>query len=116
MSVPIPGDRAGHAALLVIWQRDDPAGEAFFAVQDLSVAPAVAIVPQLAIAAGANGSVSLALRGTPGQTYDLQAADDLANPAWTVLATGTPDASGSWLTSDASAGGRPRRFYRAVPR
>lgn len=113
-AVPIPADRAGHAALLVIWQRDDPAGEAFFSVQDLNVAPAAIAAPQLALTAGTNGSIALDLRATPGQSYDLQATDDLASPVWSVLATGTPDATGHWLASDPSAGSHPRRFYRAV--
>ena len=115
-TVPIPADRSGHVALLVIWQRDDPAGEAFFSVQDFAVtaAPAAA-APQLAVA-HTQGGISLDLRGTPGQSYDLQATDSLAAPAWTVLATGSPDSTGHWLTSDPNTADRPRRFYRAVAR
>lgn len=37
---PIPADRAGLHTLLVVWQREDPAGEAFFATRDLTVTPA----------------------------------------------------------------------------
>ena len=48
------------------------------------------------------------------QTYDLQATDTLVSPSWTVLATGTPDSTGHWLTSDANAAAHPQRFYRAV--
>ncbi len=115
-SVPIPTDRAEHAALLVIWQRDDPAGEAFFSVQDLNVTTAAPATPQLAVASGTGGTVNLDLRGTPGQTYDLQTTDTLDNPTWTVIATGTPDATGHWSTNDPAAGAHPRRFYRAVAR
>ena len=38
-SVPIPADRSGRAALVTIWQRRDSAGEAFFSVQDILIAP-----------------------------------------------------------------------------
>lgn len=36
-TIPIPEDRVGHVALVVVWQRQDPAGEAFFATTDLNV-------------------------------------------------------------------------------
>lgn len=36
--VLIPEDRAGLHTLVVVWQRDDPAGEAFFASKDLDIA------------------------------------------------------------------------------
>ena len=110
-TVPIPADRAGHVILVVIWQRDDPAGEAFFAVQDFLVAGA----PTLAVSMASGGVTNLDLRGTPGQAYDLQATDDLAHPSWATLATGTADSSGRWFTSDPGAATRPRRFYRAQP-
>ncbi len=38
-NIPIPATASGREAVLVIWQRQDPAGEAFFALQDISVAP-----------------------------------------------------------------------------
>ena len=113
-TVPIPSDRAGHVAVLVIWQRDDPAGEAFFSVQDLNVT-ATAVAPQLVLTRSTTGGMTLDLRGTPGQSYDLQATASLENPAWTVLATGTPDNTGHWLTTDPNAATYPRRFYRALP-
>lgn len=116
-TVPVPTDRSGHAALLVIWQRDDPAGEAFFSVQDLRVTTAVSTAPpQLTAALTAGGAITLSLQGAPGKTYDLQAADTLINPAWTVLSTGTTDALGRWTISDPAAANLPRRFYRAVAR
>lgn len=36
-SITIPEDRSGHHAFVVVWQRVDPAGEAFFATQDIQV-------------------------------------------------------------------------------
>jgi predicted carbohydrate-binding protein with CBM5 and CBM33 domain len=38
-SVPIPADRSGRAAIVTVWQRRDSAGEAFFSVQDIMIAP-----------------------------------------------------------------------------
>ena len=37
-TIPIPGTASGRETVVVIWQREDPAGEAFFAIQDLQVA------------------------------------------------------------------------------
>jgi predicted carbohydrate-binding protein with CBM5 and CBM33 domain len=36
-TMPIPEDRSGHVAAVVVWQRQDPAGESFFATVDLNV-------------------------------------------------------------------------------
>ena len=36
--LPIPADRSGRHELLVVWQRRDPAGEAFFSTSDLNIA------------------------------------------------------------------------------
>lgn len=36
-NLPIPDDRSGHVAAIVVWQRMDPAGESFFATVDLNV-------------------------------------------------------------------------------
>jgi hypothetical protein len=36
-NITIPTDRSGHVAMVVIWQREDPAGEAFFSTSDLNV-------------------------------------------------------------------------------
>jgi predicted carbohydrate-binding protein with CBM5 and CBM33 domain len=36
-NIVIPADRAGHVAAVVVWQREDPAGEAFFSTNDFNV-------------------------------------------------------------------------------
>ena len=114
-NVTVPADRSGHVTLLVIWQRDDPAGEAFFSVQDLLVSGAAATPPVLAVSAPAGGAITLDLRGTPGLTYEVQTTENLAAPAsWVTLATGKADSSGHWQTSDPDASTHTRRFYRAV--
>lgn len=38
-TVPIPADRSGRHGMVVVWQRRDSAGEAFFSTSDLMVAP-----------------------------------------------------------------------------
>lgn len=120
--VTVPADRgAGPAVLLVIWQRDDPAGEAFFAVLDLQVTVPAAVPPtppQLSATRQPDATVTLHLRqAVPGRTYDLEATTSLAAPAtWTVLDTGAADGSGVWQTADPDAPDHPQRFYRVVPR
>lgn len=52
-NITIPADRSGRAALVVIWQRDDPAGEAFIGVQDLQVTPASVPEPTTLLAMAA---------------------------------------------------------------
>lgn len=39
-TVPIPSNFSGRHSLLVVWQRRDPVGEAFFSTQDILIAPA----------------------------------------------------------------------------
>jgi predicted carbohydrate-binding protein with CBM5 and CBM33 domain len=54
--LPIPADRSGRHELLVIWQRIDPAGEAFFSTSDLNIAPAAVPEPStLALAVSGAG-------------------------------------------------------------
>jgi len=36
-NIVIPADRVGHVAAVVVWQREDPAGEAFFSTNDFNV-------------------------------------------------------------------------------
>lgn len=60
----IPRDRSGHHVLYVIWQRDDPAGEAFFSTSDIEVQPPKALYPgsndDLILSSGTNGVLSSA--------------------------------------------------------
>lgn len=39
-TVPIPSNFSGRHSLVVVWQRRDPVGEAFFSTQDIMIAPA----------------------------------------------------------------------------
>lgn len=55
----VPGDRSGRHALLTVWQRQDSAGESFWAVQDVAVA---AVPEPSAVAAAAAAGVGLLIR------------------------------------------------------
>lgn len=52
------------------------------------------------------------LRGTPGRTYVLQAANLLSKPSWISVATNTADANGVARVQDGAAQTYPMRFYR----
>lgn len=108
--VAIPRDRSGHHALVVIWQRVDPAGEAFVATQDLAVTAAV--VPTLNVSIAADRTASLQLRGAPNTTYHIQVSPDLS--AWSLLGSGTTNSAGALAVTDLGAASAPRRFYRAA--
>lgn len=55
-SIPIPADRAGRHAMVVVWQREDPAGEAFFSTNDLAIT-----VPEPASAGVVGGAAVVGL-------------------------------------------------------
>jgi hypothetical protein len=84
-------------------------GRVFVFVSDGPLPP-----PQhIAIAAGAGGSsYSVTFSGTPGVTYRIQRATDIAGP-WTTISTQTVTASGLITYSDTSppAG---QAFYRVI--
>ena len=112
-SIRIPEDRTGRHVLVVIWQRQDPAGEAFFAVQDLEVSPAVVTAqPQLAISLS-SGAVHLQLRAQPNRVWTIQRTAALPSESWTTLATGSTDSTGLFEVIDEPAGALSG-FYRAV--
>lgn len=113
-NVPIPPDRNGHHAVVVIWQRQDPAGEAFFAVQDLAITAVSAPAAVLGIARSDDGAVTLELRGSASTEYTIEWSADLALGTWQALHSGTTDTQGILRTLDAGASERARRFYRAV--
>jgi predicted carbohydrate-binding protein with CBM5 and CBM33 domain len=61
-TIPVPSDRSGREALLAVWQRVDPAGESFWAVQDLNVTAAGVPEPSTAMAGGAAAAGGLLMR------------------------------------------------------
>ena len=114
-SIPIPSDRTGRHVVVVIWQRQDPAGEAFFAVQDLNVSAAVAPAQgQLAISLASGGTVHLQLRAEPNRAWTIQKRARLESGDWITLATGSTDDAGVLQITDDQAGAASG-FYRALP-
>ena len=72
----------------------------------------ISYVPGLStvgISATATGQVVLTVNGLIGQSYDILAAQTLAN--WVVIGTVTLGASGSAVFTDTNAASCPTRFY-----
>ena len=114
-SIRIPADRTGRHVVVVIWQRQDPAGEAFFAVQDLDVSPAITPPQsQLSISLPANGIVHLQLRAEPNRAWTIQKTAALDSGVWTTLATGNTNDTGVLEVTDPKVE-TGSAFYRAVP-
>jgi hypothetical protein len=67
-------------------------------------------VPTVQICAAPAGQFGLTVSGLTGQTYDVEATQDLVT--WTVIGTVTLDASGSSGFTDTNAACFPQRFYR----
>jgi hypothetical protein len=69
-------------------------------------------VPTVQICAAPAGQFGLTVSGLIGQTYDIEATQDLVT--WTVIGTVTLDASGSSGFTDTNAACFPQRFYRTA--
>ena len=67
-------------------------------------------VPTVRIRTAPAGQFVLTVSGLIGQTYDIEASQDLMT--WTNIGTVTPDASGSLDFADTNAAGFPQQFYR----
>jgi len=65
---------------------------------------------QMQIQAVAGEPVALTGTGTAGQTYNIQASQDLV--AWAVIGTATANAGGALTFTDSNAANFPQRFYR----
>ena len=60
----------------------------------------------------AGACVTGSLKGTPGQTYILQASTDMIH--WTAISTNVADANGIISFADPDSGNYPSRFYRSA--
>ena len=81
-----------------------------YAVSVISAAPTVTGISMLT-----DGNVHLGFTGGAGQTYLIQAADDLTQPiTWTTISTNTADGGGSFGFDDLTATNHDYRFYRAA--
>jgi len=61
-----------------------------------------------------NGSFGLTFTGIPGRTYRIQYTEQLENPNWQTLASGTPNSLGFFEYVDTPPIEKPTRFYRSV--
>ena len=76
------------------------------------VTPATPVVVSI-VKSGAN-SVIVTCAGTPGASYQVRAATNIAPPvAWVSVSTNTAGTNGQWIYTDSSVNSRPQRFYRA---
>lgn len=110
-NIPIPANRSGRHVIVVIWQRQDPAGEAFFAVQDIQV---TAISPTVAISTDSESSIHLQLQASPNEQWVILKRPSLTSGDWTTLATGSTNSQGILEANDTPPPSGAS-FYRAEP-
>jgi beta-xylosidase len=60
-----------------------------------------------------NSSITLYFANSPGSTNVVQAATNLAVPAWQNVSTNLADAGGWWQFTDSNTSAWPGRFYRS---
>jgi hypothetical protein len=80
----------------------------------LSVGPAASVLVSLDLRPG--GDVELRGLGETGQSYDIEATTDLANPTWASVGSATADGNGrfTFIHAGAQTQATPMGFYRAV--
>lgn len=63
-----------------------------------------------------SGDVELRGLGTTGESYQIEATNDLNNPTWTSVGLSTAEGNGrfTFIHAAAQSPGIPMRFYRAV--
>ena len=60
-----------------------------------------------------DGTVTVTFTGTPNARYVVQAADNVAAPAWVNISTNSSGADGQWKFSE-PIGGHSARYYRSA--
>ncbi len=65
------------------------------------------------IVPNSNSSMTLYFANSPGSTNVVQAATNLAPPAWQNVSTNLADAGGWWQFTDTNTSAWPSRFYRS---
>lgn len=101
----IPGLASGTTYFFAISSYDTNGLESSFS-KEISYVPGLSTV---GINATPTGQILLTVNGLIGQSYDILAAQTLAN--WVVIGTVTPGASGSVNFTDTNAASFPARFY-----
>jgi hypothetical protein len=70
--------------------------------------------PVLSLEKTAAGQILVHGMGTGGASYGVEAANDLASPAWTAIGTCTADGNGRFTFHDTQANSMGMRYYRSV--
>jgi hypothetical protein len=91
-------------------------GDNNFGSANATLTPAQAITldpPSLTLVANGEGSLSIVVSGAPGADYEIDFTENLAEPNWQFLTSGTADDSGYVAFYDTPPAGTVARFYRA---
>ncbi|HAV61363.1 MAG TPA: hypothetical protein DCY13_03255 [Verrucomicrobiales bacterium] len=92
----------------------DDYGATTAAVVEVRIRVDVVPSPNLAIESLGGGELRIRFDGIPDKTYRVQFADDVIQPLWQLLGTGTADGMGLFLFTNTPPPGVPQRFYRSV--
>jgi len=90
----------------------DSAGDQSGYSTEIAYTATTAATAQVQIRSAPAGQFILTVSGPTGQTYDVQATQDLKT--WTVIGTVTVGAGGSLDFTDTNAANFPQRFYRTA--
>ena len=106
---PVNPASAGNYSVVV----SNPYGSVTNSVANLGVI----LLPQnFSVTVGSGNAVQLQFGGTPGHTYVLQTATNLAPPVnWLPVITKAATAGGNWVFTDTNTMPATQRFYRALP-
>jgi hypothetical protein len=81
-------------------------------VPHLPSKPSAFPVTILGVFKRSNGTERIDLAGAPGETYVIEATDNLAASIWSVVGTNTASGSGQFSFTDSQSANAPSRFYR----
>jgi hypothetical protein len=70
--------------------------------------------PTIDISMNPDGSARLLCSGLPGQTYSIQAAEDLSSGSWVTISTNVIGTNGLFVINDPDAPEFSSRFYRTA--
>jgi hypothetical protein len=111
-SSPGNGNAAGNAIVV------DNNGNVYVTGYDTTTAGGTEIVtikysPVVTLQRRSDGTVILQAQGTPGESFDIEASEDLLN--WLDLGSAAADTNGLMQFDDTNAPAYPARFYYTTP-